>query len=207
MKPILENCHFVAPLLGALLLVGCSEPPPPEGGTVAQPGSPEALSQEHQGSIEPIADAGDSGGEAASPSFADRIPVRPVEATLSAIGKVKSPEQAEGVRQALVEELVAITQDWKKGDDPVQVRPRLEDLADRLRYLGKATAQLSGGKDAPAPTLRGDARNKALARFFADHPEVAEEARQAFSAFGMTDCDGWQSLFQGQAVSGGEVAR
>ncbi|MGB3117966.1 MAG: hypothetical protein WBE58_04030, partial [Verrucomicrobiales bacterium] len=89
MKPILENCLFVAPLLGALLLVGCSEPPPPEVGTVAQPGSPEALSQENQGSTEPIADAGDSGGEAGSPSFADRIPVRPVEATLSAIGRVK----------------------------------------------------------------------------------------------------------------------
>lgn len=190
-----------------LLLLGCSEPPPPEGGTVAQQGSLEALSQEHQGSKEPIADAVDNGGEAASPSFADRIPVRPVEATLSAIGRVKSPEQAEGVRQALVEELVAITQEWKKGDDPVLVRPRLEDLADRLRYLGKATAQLSGGKQAPAPTLRGDARNKELARFFADHPEVAEEARQAFSAYGMTDCDGWQSLFQGLAVPGGEVAR
>ncbi|MCB1243787.1 MAG: hypothetical protein AB7I98_18830 [Verrucomicrobiales bacterium] len=209
MKPILENRLFVAPLLGAMLLVGCSEPPPPEGGTVAQPGSPEALSQEQQGSTEPIADpdAGDRRGEAASPSFADRIPVRPVEATLSAIGRVKSPEQAEGVRQALIEELVAITQEWKKGDDPVLVRPRLEELADRLRYLGKATAQLSGGKDAPAPTLRGDARNKELARFFADHPEVAEEARQAFSAYGMTDCDGWQSLFQGLAVPGGEVAR
>ncbi|MEZ5434350.1 MAG: hypothetical protein R3F31_24945 [Verrucomicrobiales bacterium] len=48
MKPILENRLFVAPLLGAMLLVGCSEPPPPEGGTVAQPGSPEALSQSNK---------------------------------------------------------------------------------------------------------------------------------------------------------------
>lgn len=134
-------------------------------------------------------------------------PPEPAGTTLAAIGELRSPAQVAGVQQALVGELATLTDAWQEEEGPTVLRPGFQDVADRLRLLGKASARLSGGRESARLDLQAHARHADLARFFGKHPKVAEEARQAFSAAGLTDCDGWQAVFEGVVVPAGEEAR